>query len=314
MTIASSLLSIGELKALIGLSQLNAIEIMARSESVSRMKSEKAIYTYYIAYHLFYSLMLTLPHNIVGRLEAPKSDVEGSNLNNPSEEPGVWNACKNYEADWATLIGHGQVKKFCKEWRKASWDCENNGLYYMKSLYKYFVDPVGSETKCIPGLYEKLCYVRDRVIYRPSYVVSKTGERFQTSAQLGKEIDSLPTSVELFATIREVYDGLIRSMLYEKVKLGKNGNCTIMLSAMWNDEAYEKDIDAICELGHSKRRLIRLGHKDDSGFYSFPSYISQLIEIESIDFIRYYSKKYWNPLEKKYNYAMEQYRSQKVNI
>ena len=51
-------------------------------------------------------------------------------------------------------------------------------------------------------------------------------------------------------------------------------------------------------LGHKKRRLKMLGQKgEENDKYSYPAYVSHLLESESIDFVRMYRKKYWGPFE-----------------
>jgi hypothetical protein len=51
------------------------------------------------------------------------------------------------------------------------------------SLYKEFIQSdINEPNKSIPGLYEKLCYIRDRAIYRPSVVIDRrNGGYIQTS-------------------------------------------------------------------------------------------------------------------------------------
>lgn len=41
-----------------------------------------------------------------------------------------------------------------------------------------------------------------------------------------------------------------------------------------------------------------LGQKgEEKDKYSYPAYVSHLLESESIDFVRMYRKKYWGPFE-----------------
>ena len=190
----------------------------------------------------------------------------------------------------------------CSE--KTDWETE---LPYLIPLYDYFINDTDSEVRCIPALYEKLCYVRDRIIYRPSYVPVSSGDTVQTSAQLGEEVRSLPGAEYLYEAISEVYRKLLVCMEAEREK-DRHGVYMTMFTAMWLGRVNEKDLKTLCAIGHKKCRLQRLGRRDDGGEYSFPTYISHLLELENIDFIRKYHKKYWKPLENLYKLSLSDWR------
>lgn len=286
-------------KALIGLSQLDALE--RASGTSSSFYGARGIYTYYSVYHLFCACMLIVPEQYsTVVLKRPKDYgcIKDADLNNPSESPEQWEKGREYEADWATSITHGQIKKFCKGIRQMSQAQWEQDVPYLIPLYNSFIDDTDAEQQCIPGMYEKLCYVRDRVIYRPSFVLMDTGGVAQTSAQMGEELRSLPQAKTLYQAISDVYHGLIIGMERERDH-DEYGVLTSMFFELWTGRVKE-DVNDLCALGHKRRRLQRLGEKEGANEYSFPTYVSHLLELEDIDFIRRYRKKYWSPLERMY--------------
>lgn len=284
-------------KSLIGLSQLNALERV--SGQSSSMHGVRGIYTYYVAYHLFCACMLITPPEFVGAKFKEPAEVTDEQIDNPSECPEQWDRGKEYEADWATKITHGQIKDFCKKLREGGRQNWEVSIPYLIPLYDYFVDDTGADKSCIPAMYEKLCYIRDRVLYRPSNVITTSGRIVQTSAQMGKELRSLPDSEQLYQIIKRIYLGIV-SCAEQEYKAEEFGPYRQMLWEMW-DGGVEEDINDLCRLGHKKRRLQMLGQKgEEKDKYSYPAYVSHLLEIESIDFVRMYRKKYWVALEQQY--------------
>lgn len=301
-------------KSLIGLSQLNALENAASKSKDTHFLESRAVFTYYVTYHLFTACMLIVPDTYLKTpLHAPEKYgmVTEEEINNPSETPEQWEDCKSNEMDWATKIQHYHIKGFCAKVRESNQAEFSTQAPYLIPLYKYFIDPSGSESTCIPGLYEKLCYVRDRVIYRPSYVLTQSRSIIQTSAQLHKELVSLPNSKYLYHAISEVYVGLIRAMNTERNCKNTLHPCTSMLTEMWYGTVQD-NLDELCALGHNRRRLQYLGTKDpDNGMYAFPTYICHLLELENIDFIQKYRRKYWYPFEKLYVEDLKAWRIHK---
>lgn len=286
-------------KSLIGLSQLNALEITAAQTKLSSFLESRALFTYYVVYHIFCSCMLMAPEKYLPRpLKPPKSygEFTEEEINAPEETPTQWENCKEAEQDWATVISHSQIKSFCNHIREIDRDTFSEDAPYLIPLYKFFVDSSGAETACIPGLYEKLCYVRDRVLYRPSYVVTDEGGIIQTSAQIHRELTSLPKSEDLYAAITEIYKGFISVVSRESSRDIIGTPCWWFLYAMWIDTVTD-NADYLRELGHNVRRLRSFRERGPKGCYGFPAYICHLLEFESIDFIRKYKKLYWRPLE-----------------
>lgn len=290
-------------KSLIGLAELNALETAASKMTFSPFLQGRAVFTYYVVYHLFTACMLLAPDTFFKEpLQAPQKygEITIEELNASSETPAQWDACTKNEKDWAANIRHRQIKDFCEEVRKLTQKQEEESIPYIDALYRHFIGPSDFEGPCIPGLLEKLCYVRDRVIYRPTFIETPSDGQVQTSAQLHEELTSLPNSKVLYTAISETYAGIMQVMRKERLEKSPSRPCWRMLSDMWNGMVSD-DLDDLCALGHKRRRLQHLGKRDPhTGIYDFPTYICHLLELENIDFILKYRKKYWEPLETLY--------------
>lgn len=290
-------------KSLIGLAELNALETAASKMNFSPFLQGRAVFTYYVVYHLFTACMLLAPKALFKEpLEAPDKygKVTLEELNASSEVPAQWDKCTKNEKDWAANIRHRQIKDFCKKVREFIPKQGEECIPYIGALYRHFIGPSDFEGPCISGLLEKLCYVRDRVIYRPTFIETSSGGQVQTSAQLSEELTSLPNSEVLYTAITETYTGIMRVMEKERSEKAASRPCGLMLSSMWTGVVSD-DIDELCALGHRRRRLQHLGKRDPyTGAYDFPTYICHLLELENIDFILKYRKKYWRPLETMY--------------
>lgn len=290
-------------KSLMGLAELSALETAASKMNFSPFLQGRAVFTYYVAYHLFTACMLLAPEALFKEpLEAPDKygKVTLEELNASSEAPAQWDVCTKIEKDWAANIRHWQIKDFCDKVREFIPKQGEEYIPYIGALYRHFIGPSDVEGACIPGLLEKLCYVRDRVIYRPTFIETPSDGQVQTSAQLHEELTSLPNSKVLYTAISETYTGIMRVMEKERIERAASRSCGLMLSSMWTGVVSD-DIDDLCGLGHKRRRVQLLGQRDPyTGIYYFPTYICHLLEVESIDFILKYRKKYWRPLEAMY--------------
>jgi hypothetical protein len=196
-----------------------------------------------------------------------------------------WDAQRNYEKDYATVIEHKHIKKFCSELRK---NIDNLNILE-QILYITFIDNTISRGKCIPCLYEKICYIRDRSIYRPSFVITSNGKSQQTFLYVREEIDSLPSSDNLYEHIKKIYKAMLKEKdLYHFV-----------LIYLWRSPLTCYDNDLI-NMGHSEDELKLLRSKyatscdDDS---SFNIHIGHLLELEDAKFIECSLEKFWIPLQ-----------------
>lgn len=183
-------------KSLIGISELSLVE-----DAGTPFRFAKAIQTYYPVYHLFVCSML-LDNDYELRLNRgmlpERYEVEKSELNNQSDLPEQWNKGRELEQDLASLIQHANIRRYCEKARK-----NPEGLRpYASSLYAAFIESDGNpKHKCTPGLFEKLEYIRDRAVYCPTHIVYKDGGYAQTSYDVRKEIEGLPSSKDLYNTL-----------------------------------------------------------------------------------------------------------------
>ena len=261
-------------KALIGVVQLNELEN-------NNLRLPKAVITYYIVYHIFTLCMLLDLNDSVKKIDLcnPKE------LNSKSELPEQWNLQRKLEEDYATRIKHIDIKKYCEHMRKK----ETGKLSATeKILFENFIkQPPDENTPCISGLYEKLCYVRDRAIYRPSVLELTNGGYVQTSLDVKKEIDSLPNSGELYKVICSMYNEFI-----SEAKQTKKYN--YLLAYMW---CLPIDCsDSFAELSDSDAALLRTMQSfyTDNGLNS---HICHMLELyDDISQIKKYDDIYWRPL------------------
>lgn len=282
-------------KTIIGIMRLDELEEAASRTGISEFLDARAICTYYSIYHLFAACMLMSDESTKNR----KWDFSASDEEIDSEEETVdtWNTAKKNEQDWATMIKHGQIKSFCEKIRKNKESlCENKP--YLIPLYDNFIDDTLTAGKCKTALYERLCYIRDRSIYRPSFVITKSGRSVQTSRCMGVEIRSLPKAADLFRIVSQIYDGFIAEYECEN----KSGECAWLLHYMWTANLVTCKIEDLTELGHKVDQLKWIGDidREDEKKMCFSSYEVQLLETESVNNIIKYEEKYWLPLRRKY--------------
>lgn len=282
-------------KAIIGIMRLDELEEAAARTDISEFLDARAICTYYSVYHLFVACMIMTNDESIKKCKLDFS-VSDEEIDSEDETADAWNTAKENEQDWATKITHGQIKNFCKRVRMNRENLYGD-KYYLIPLYDNFIDDTLTEGKCKPALYERLCYIRDRSIYRPSFVITKSGHRVQTSRYVGEEIRSLPKAAELFRIVSQIYDGFIK----ENERENETGECDALLDYMWNDNIVQCKIEDLTKLGHDIEQLKRIGHIDGENQEEicFSSYRVQLLETESVENIIKYEKKYWFPLVKR---------------
>lgn len=274
-------------KALIGIAELSVIE-----QSDNRLRFAKPVYTYYPVYHLFTSNMLldkehTIKFFLSNDNNNPKTityEKDKEQLNNPSEEPDQWNLGRDLEQDLATQISHGDIKKYCRRLRK-----RQKRTLFTDVLFASFVDNSGHMEQCIPGLFEKLDYVRDRAIYRPTHVIYTDGGSAQTSFDIRKEIEGLPSSNELFGTAK----AFIEAVCNEWKKNKQDILLVWFLYSLVND-----DINCISEtvkrLGYDWKILSQMGGNEY--YKSVPSFLCQMMELFDQSDSLFFYQKYWEPV------------------
>lgn len=262
-------------KAIIGICGLHSLEQAEQSMNV-QFRQQRAVQTYYIIYHLFTCCML-----LDESYEIVFSPRRGGQLNYGSElpelrklpeKPEEWNYRKNKEMDLAVRIKHGDIKQYCEEKRKA-----NNQLPpFLQTIYNAFICD-----NCSVFPFEKADYIRDRAIYRPSFVATKTGTPIQTSKNVRTQIDSLPRSKKLHEVV-----------------------CTF-LNDVWSipgDKYYPFFMHLInsrvsCPteyakgLGYSWEQLSKAGGSEIDE--SVPSWVCQMMELYNPEELQLYYDRYW---------------------
>lgn len=285
-------------KALIGISELELLE-NATDKLGKCLRSSIAVKTYYVVYHLFCACILLdnsqrlvlEKRNGKGKSNdkeiVEKYEVTLEELNNPSESAEAWNMCKGFEQDVSTSIKHGTIKGYCEYLRK-NWEyLKDKKPKYICELYEFFVKD--NVIKAIPALYEKLDYIRDRVIYRPTVVPQPTGIYAQTSRDMRKEIDELPNAEYLYNAIKKII-----KMMKDDKNSGKDFWDQFTMSVVVCEDEYLRD------MGYSWDEAEKLMGNRDGKF--LPTASHQLVELFEPSIAIEMFQKYWEPLFSKENW------------
>jgi len=294
-------------KSLMGIAQLSAIESATEKSQYGNFRMPKALLTYCAIYHLFTaSILLSNRMPDKKRLQKileqlPDKTYVGttteSKLNNDNEQSDVWDSQRECESDVATLIQHFQIKEYCKELRGLKAQGEAM-LPFESILYDLFIgDEPKDREKCIVGMYEKLCYIRDRVIYRPTFVIDDTGHQYQTSKDVRAEIDSLPKAHDIYNCVSlfilELAKGASEIDLHWRTMF----DFTIPHNTRYMDE--------LISIGHTKKQLQNFLDKCKEACHTFDNgeivvlpHISHLLELEDMDTTIAWHKEFWAPLLK----------------
>lgn len=276
-------------KALIGVSSLDALED-AGKKCGNVFRSSIAVSTYYVVYHVFCACILmddqwdlvyvrkSNNQKLNPETEAKKYEISLEQLNSTDESANTWNNCKDYEQDISTKITHGEIKRYCSILR----DKRESKPEFIKHLYLSFVKD--NADKAIPALFEKLDYIRDRIIYRPSVVVKRKGGYAQTSKDIRKEIDELPRLNDLYNAIKEI--------LFSIKDFGEKGKQFWLYFTVGSPVSCEES--HLKELNYTWDDAERLrGNRQEK---ILPAVSYQLIELfDSTDAISFFEK-YWSPL------------------
>lgn len=153
-------------KSLIGISELKSIEELTDSSILHELNISKAINTYYIVFHLMtFCMLIDSEHELIIKTKLKNGkvpfEVNEKILNSKNEKPNTWEKQKHLEVDLASAITHTQIKDYCSNKRKSNISSEPINI-----IFNHFIK---EEPETI--LYEKICYIRDRIIYRPPLVV-----------------------------------------------------------------------------------------------------------------------------------------------
>lgn len=273
-------------KALIGISELYLAEQATKENAFGSFRLYKAVQTYYVVFNLIASYIVINDKEFdeeketYSKVKRKYTRVDLNNLNSDDESSETWNNRRKWEQDLITLITHSMIKAFsekCRENASPLLNLSTNSAA-LRILYDEFIDE-SSDYK-----YEKLCYIRDRAIYRPSHVVGLNGDYYQTSKDVRSEIDSLPNSEKLLEILLKYVEKLVECQ--EDVKF-------YFCSYIRNEKEYLKE-----DLRLSDSKIIELQNKhimlDD---YSVPDYFCHLLELENADIAIELYEKFWIPIK-----------------
>jgi len=300
-------------KALIGVSELKAIEAVSTEENAGGLRICKAMISYYISYHTLISLMLLdttfkLKANLKPCNGKLPLEVVESELNSRNESPGQWNKCRDLESDLASKIEHNQIKDYCKAIRKKKAEGATLESPF-EILCESFIRYDDSDGRCISALYEKLCYIRDRAVYRPTYVIERnTGGFIQTSLDVRKEIEALPNYAEFYNICRRIYSSIINIAFSKDLDEKVSKKYYDFLIYFWYTFIKE-DRDFLVSIGWDDSDIEKLKF-ERSDELIFTSYLSHLIEIADIKRVRNDYKTIWGPLKEEWEKKSSMNKSQ----
>ena len=135
-------------------------------------------------------------------------------------------------------------------------------------------------------LYEKAAYIRDRSIYRHSYVPGLSDNMIQTSLEVRKQDDSLPDSKALYSIICSIHKAIC--LQYAKEQYKEYVYYYLHFNQVDCKELYAENLgyswDALEEMG---------GYRNHE---SVNSAIAQMMELYPQDTTLAFYRKYFKPL------------------
>lgn len=259
-------------KALVGISELYLSERASKENKYGSFRIYKAIQTYYVVFNIFASYIVMYEN--IEKISKNYVRVDFDMLNSEDNSSQAWKKQKILEQDLITLIKHGMIMDFCKECRKNPDKLRNSIV--LRVIYEAFIDEDSG------NIYEKLCYIRDRAIYRPSHVMGLDGSYYQTSKYVRSEIDSLPDSDYLFQIFLKYVEALVTDKEDIRFYFGR---------PIGNDKEYLNNTLSI-----SDDTIIALQNKQImSEDYSVPDFLCHIMELENIDIAIELFEKFWVP-------------------
>lgn len=275
-------------KSLIGICGLDEMET-AEKELGSNLRSAKAIQTYYVLYHLFTGCMLLDPDYEIVFSASKAKNAKGriyygqkqKALRKTPVSARDWDLRGKLEQDLATRIRHSDIKKYCDSIREKMKQGAIN-QDYIKTLYDYYIREDGSVF-----LFEMADYIRDRSIYRPSFVPYYSNNKFnysQTSKNVRSQIDGMPSAKELYQTIRKI----LLSICIDPAIPKDDFHGSFLHNSIDCKTEYSN------ELGYSWDILSKLG--GDKEGEQVPVFIGQMMELYVPEKTEYYFEKYWKTL------------------
>lgn len=277
-------------KAIIGICEMESLESAAKT-SIYSFRPALAIQVYYVVYHIFTCCMLLDSQYDICFYPNQKGEVSyGVNITDLRRLPDLpedWNKRKFKEIDLATKITHSEIKNYCKNKREENErEVKIPSNSFIMKLYGYFID-----NRCSCILYEKLAYIRDRCIYRPSHVASSTNVPIQTSKNVRNQIDSLPTSSSLYGALRDIH-----LQICDNASKEDPNDLLCWYGTAFFNSSVNCDTEYALGLGYTWEDLEKMGGTRSEK--SVPSFLCHLMEYESPEAALYFYQKYWKELNK----------------
>ncbi|MMZ55268.1 hypothetical protein D1872_171140 [compost metagenome] len=283
-------------KALFGIAELRALDKFKGELDAGGFRMSIAINTYYTIYHLIVlNMLLDEQHELkvryrkINQKGSLNFEVSEKVLNSPEETPDHWNKRKDLESDIATMINHSDIKDYLKKVKKRRKEVSVSVNPVQEIIYKSFI-----AENCSLVLYEKVSYIRDRVVYRPTIVIENTkGHSIQTSADVRKEIDSLPNWKKLYSTVVEIHNAMLK--VAEQDKFYRN-----LLRFSWEVLTLPENEEYLRSLGWTNEDINNYKDKYRPNDLQFIQYVSHLLEICDIERLRKDVDELWNPIKRKF--------------
>lgn len=289
-------------KAIIGISELKALCKFSSNEIAGGFRISKAINTYYVIYHLItFCMLMDENYNIKIKKKIVNDiiqfEIDESELNSDDESPERWNKQGDLEKDIASMISHTDIKNYCKFIRS---------LKNKSMMVELFFDNFLKEKNPRLYLYEKVCYVRDRVVYRPTIVINSiNGGIIQTSADAREEIDQLPTWDKLYDFIEELHNMFISEMMVG------DKTVNVFFRYLWVASFVYEDKDQLYSYGWSEADIEKYKSIVPYSDLAFDAYLSHLVEISEVERVKCDYHELWEPLKDRYFEAFNKRRSNK---
>ncbi|MBJ8104821.1 hypothetical protein JDS80_13395 [Bacillus cereus group sp. N8] len=290
-------------KTLFGLSELKVLQDIPVKYGTGSLKMSETVFAYYTVYHLItFCMLLDEEYEIIvmKKLKNNKVPLEGNKklLNSHEDTPERWNNQEQHERDIASMISHSNIKDYCKSLRNR--ECIKNKI--VKLIYDHFIS---LEFKTIG--YEKICYIRDRIVYRPTVVIDdENGGIIQTSADLNEELSKLPSWKQYYQILEDLHKKLIE--MYDNSDMVKG-----LLTYMWRGQPVREEWKLLNDLGWTDEEIQMYRSKANSNELCFDSYISHLIEIRDKERIKKDLREIWFPLRDSYASFFSEYIKKKIS-
>lgn len=289
-------------KALLGISELRSLEKVETAAGGLRMS--RGLFTYYSVFHLFCFVMVWhIMHSNLLRmsLDLPEKLYRKELIDNKEEKPSAWASQSAYERDVCSMITHTAIGIFCRNMRRGLFqEVREKPIMALENImYENFVHHGAETDMAIPGLFEKLCYIRDRLIYRPTliYPADTDEEPIQSSGEVKREIEGLPNSSQLLKVASSLHLSLINPG--ENTASRYKDIAHRFASFIWFSPKINEGQSSPA-YKFSTADIVSLSGQVDENNISLPCYASHLIEIAENPRVIEDHNEIWLPLKREF--------------